>query len=401
MADTHDLPRTRKPATVGLLLTLTLLGVFPIDVVLPSFPALSEHFGHSSSDIALSVSLFAVGIALSQLLIGPLSDAMGRKNLLLIGITVSAVGATGCVLANEYGAFLFFRVIQALGCGCFVLSQALIQDLFTGREQQRLRILLVTCGGIFISVSPLAGTGLQSWMGWRGSFLVFIGLAAGVFVSACLLLNRSPAGSQPRRLDFIASYRKVCSDFSFMGYWLTSALAFSCHFSFIVISPLVFIDQLQLSPEFFSLVLLGYGLAYIGGGAVATVLNSRIDPQTQIITGLCLILAAGGLMLGLSNHLGLSVTTLLLPMIVCTTGTTITRAAAHTRAMNIFPEQAGTSASAGSVLIFIVGGLTSAAISLTPLGLHITLGLCLMLLSLLGLVLNALIRHRHRGLLAG
>lgn len=401
MADTQDLPGTRKPATVGLLLTLTLLGVFPIDVVLPSFPALSEHFQRPSSDIALSVSLFVVGIALSQLLIGPLSDAMGRKNLLLIGISVSAVGATGCVLADDYWSFLFFRVAQALGCGCFVLSQALIQDLFTGREQQRLRIFLVTCGGIFISVSPLAGTGLQSWMGWRGSFLVFVALAVGVFVGASLLLKPSPAGRPRKRLDFIASYRKVCGDFSFMAYWLTSALAFSCHFSFIVISPLVLIDQLHLSPKAFSWALLGYGLAYIGGGAVATVLSNRIDPQTQIITGLGLILVAGVLMLGLSSQLGLSVTTLLLPMIVCTAGTTIARAAAHTLAMNRFPGQAGTSASAGSVLIFIVGGLTSAAISLTPLDMQITLALCLMLLSLLGLLLNTLVRHRHRGLLAG
>jgi DHA1 family bicyclomycin/chloramphenicol resistance-like MFS transporter len=386
---------------IGLLLMLTLLGVCPIDVVLPSFPALSEHFGHPSSDIALSVSLFAVGIALSQLLVGPLSDAMGRKNLLLIGIGVSAIGATGCVLANGFGSFLFFRVVQALGCGCFVLSQALIQDLFTSREQQRLRIFLVTCGGIFISVSPLVGTWLQSWMGWRGSFLVFVALALGVFISACLLLERPSTGSQPRRLNFIASYRKVCSDFSFMAYWLTSALAFSCHFSFIVISPLVLIDQLHLSPEAFSLALLGYGLAYIGGGTVASVLSNRIDPRTQIITGLGLILVAGVLMLGLATQLGLSVTTLLLPMIICTAGTTIARAAAHTLAMNRFAEQAGTSASAGSVLIFIVGGLTSAAISLTPLDLQLTLALCLVLLSALGLALNGLVRHRHRGSLVG
>jgi DHA1 family bicyclomycin/chloramphenicol resistance-like MFS transporter len=401
MTDPQNRLAARKPATVGLLLTLTLLGVFPIDVVLPSFPALSEHFQSPSSDIALSVSLFAVGIALSQLLIGPLSDVMGRKNLLLIGIAVSAVGATGCVLADSYWSFLFFRVVQALGCGCFVLSQALIQDLFTGQEQQRLRVLLVTCGGIFISVSPLAGTGLQSWMGWRGSFLVFIALAIGVFASACHLLEYPPAGSQPRRFNIIASYRKVFGDFSFVAYWLTSALAFSCHFSFIVISPLVLIDQLHLSPEAFSLVLLGYGLAYIGGGAVASVLSNRIDPQAQIVTGLGLILAAGLLMLGLANYLGLSITTLLAPMIVCTAGTTIARAAANNQAMTLFPAQAGTSASAGSVLIFIVGGLTSAVISLTPLDLQLALALCLILLSLLGLALNALVRQRDRGLLAG
>lgn len=400
MTDSQNRLAVRKPATVGLLLTLTLLGVFPIDVVLPSFPALSGYFDRPSSDIALSVSLYAVGIALSQLLVGPLSDVMGRKKLLLIGVAVSATGATGCVLADGYEAFLFFRIVQALGCGCFVLSQALIQDLFTGQEQQRLRIFLVTCGGIFISVSPLAGTGLQNWMGWHGSFLVFIALAVAAFAGVSRLLQRSVAGSHPRRLNFIASYRNVCGDFRFMAYWLTSALAFSCHFSFIVISPLVLIDQLHLSSEAFSLVLLGYGLAYIGGGALASVLGSKIDPQTQIIIGQGLILAAGMLMLGLAHQLGLSAITLLLPMIVCTTGTTIARAAAHTQAMNIFPGQAGTSASAGSVLIFVVGGLTSAAISLTPLDLQVTLALCLILLSLLGLALNALIRQRDRELLA-
>jgi len=395
MTDTSNPPVTRKPAVVGLLLSMTLLGVFPIDVVLPSFPALSEHFERPSSDVALSVSLFAVGIALSQLLVGPLSDTLGRKKLLLAGITVSAIGATGCVIADDFGIFLLFRVIQALGCGCFVLSQALIQDLFTGREQQRLRIFLVTCGGVFISISPLAGTGLQAWMGWQGSFLAFTVLATAVFVGACFWLSPATTDSPPRRLALFGAYRKVCSDFHFMTYWLTSALAFSCHFSFIVVSPLMFIDQLKLSPEAFSLALLGYGLAYIGGGAVATVLSNRIVPQTQIITGLCLILAAGVLMFVLSIHLGLSTFTVLLPMIVCTAGTTITRAAAHTRAMNLFPEQAGTSASAGSVLIFIVGGLTSAAISLTPLDLQTTLALCLMVLSVLGLGLNALISHRR------
>lgn len=401
MAHTRAFPNTAKPATIGLLLTLTLLGVFPIDVVLPSFPALSEYFGRTSSDIALSVSLFAVGIALSQLLVGPLSDAMGRKNLLLIGIGISAIGAAGCLLAERFEGFLLFRVVQALGCGCFVLSQALIQDLFTGLEQQRLRIFLVTCGGVFISVSPLAGTGLQSWIGWQGSFLVFIALAVSAFLSASILLKPSSMERQRKRPDFIASYRTVYSDFTFIAHWLTSALAFSCHFSFIVISPLILIDQLQLSPEAFSLALLGYGLAYIGGGAVATLLSSRIDSQTQILTGLSLILAAGALMLGLCTYLGLSVTTLLLPMIVCTAGTTIARAAAHTQAMNLFPERAGTSASAGSVLIFMVGGLTSAAISLTPLDRQITLALCLILLGFLGLMLNVLVRHRYGSLSTG
>src|SRR3546814_19204994 len=94
-------------------------------------------------------------------------------------------------------------------CGCFVLSQALIQDLFTGQEQQLLRIFLVTCGGIFISVSPLAGTGLQSWMGWRGSFLVFIALAVSVFLSASLLLKPLPADRSEEHTSELQSLMRI------------------------------------------------------------------------------------------------------------------------------------------------------------------------------------------------
>ena len=114
-------------------MTMVLLGVFPLDVLLPSFPALSEHFRTTPAEIAFSISLFAIGISLSQLLIGPLSDAIGRKRLLLAGMAVSIVGATGCILSTEYTWFLVFRLLQAIGCGCFVLSQALIQDFFDGK----------------------------------------------------------------------------------------------------------------------------------------------------------------------------------------------------------------------------------------------------------------------------
>ncbi len=84
---------------------MTLLGVFPLDVVLPSFPDLSDYFRTSSSEIALSVSMFAIGLALSVVLVGPLSDMWGRKKLLLAGIAIAVVGAMGCLVSSEYNWF--------------------------------------------------------------------------------------------------------------------------------------------------------------------------------------------------------------------------------------------------------------------------------------------------------
>ncbi|MGH8330389.1 MAG: MFS transporter, partial [Pseudomonas sp.] len=334
-----------RRAAITLLMTMVMLGVFPLDVLLPSFPALAEHFQTTPGDIAFSISLFAIGIALSQLLVGPLSDVIGRKSLLLAGMAVSIVGATGCVLSTDYAWFLMFRVVQAIGCGCFVLSQALVQDLFDGKERDQLRILMATASGIFISISPLAGTLLQQALDWPASFIVFIALAAAVFLKACFFLENRHTATTPRR-SILQSYRRVCRDAGFLGYWLIAAIAFTCHFSFIVISPLIFMEQLQLSAYEFSLTLLLYGVAYIIGGIVARVLAGRIAANTQIIVGLSLIFFSGLVMLMLSNAMGLSTLTVLIPMIVCTAGTTIARPIATSKAMEVFPDMAGTSASA-------------------------------------------------------
>ncbi|SMQ28647.1 MFS transporter, DHA1 family, bicyclomycin/chloramphenicol resistance protein [Pseudomonas helmanticensis] len=384
----------QQRAAVSLLMAMVLLGVFPLDVLLPSFPALAEHFGNTPTDIALSISLFAMGIAFAQLLIGPLSDVIGRKGLLLAGMMISMLGALGCVLTADYTLFLIFRVMQALGCGCFVLSQALVQDLFEGEQRDRLRILMVTATGIFISLSPLAGTFLQATLGWRGSFWVFIALAGVVLIKAWLFLDGSRPIHNGPHPGFVQSYRRVLGDVEFVSYWLISAFAFACHFSFIVISPLIFMDRLQLAPYDFSLILLIYGAAYIVGGIVATVLTRRISPGKQITVGLSLILLSGLAMLYLSSNFALAPATVLIPMLICTAGTTIARPAATSGAMRLFPEIAGTSASAGSTIIFICGGLISALISLSPANLQSTLGYSFVLLSSVALALNSWIRRR-------
>lgn len=391
---------TNKSSLILLLMGMTLLGVFPLDVVLPSFPALSDYFQTSASDIALSVSLFAIGLALSVVLVGPLSDLWGRKRLLLTGTIISMIGAAGCLVSSDYRWFLLFRVIQAVGCGSFVLSQALIQDLFVGKEQERMRIWMTTAGGVFISISPLLGTWLQLHLGWEGSFYVFIALAAIVWVKANTLLRDTPPRRDASPGRFFGAYWRLCSDVRFMGYWLISGLAFACHFSFIVISPIIFMERLALSPYEFAWALLLYGVAYVFGGVVASALHRRLQANTQIIVGLGLIALSGVVMLWLANQFGLTATAVLIPMLICTAGTTIARPIANSRAMTLHPEDAGTSSSVGGVMIFMCGGVISVVINLVSDDLTTALSLCFLILSAVGLALNALIVRRNVALTA-
>ncbi|WP_119737421.1 MFS transporter [Pseudomonas sp. Larv2_ips] len=383
---------TRKTAAIFLLMTMTVLGVFPLDVILPSFPSMAAHFDTSVADIALSVSLFSIGLSLSLLLIGPLSDNLGRKRLLMIGMSIAVAGSAGCAMADDFGWFLFFRVVQAVGCGSFVLSQALVQDLFVGKEQERLRIAMVTAGGICISVSPLFGSWLQTWLDWRGSFQVFVIIGLVLVLKAWLLLDGQPS-VPAARVPILKAYQQVFSDRRFVGYWLISALAFACHFAFIVVSPIILMEQLALTPYQFSLALLLYGAAYVLGGMGAGWMNRRMEGTTQIVTGQRLIAFAGVLMLVLDHVWGLSVVTVMLPMILCTAGTTITRPIATSRAMGLFPQNAGTSASAGNVIIFISGGLISGLVSQTGEQVMTVLPITFLLLSGIGMGLNALVQR--------
>ena len=350
-----------KNAVLLLLLSMILLGVFPLDVILPSFPALSTHFNTPSANIALSISLFAIGFSLSQFFLGPLSDRLGRKRLLIIGMLVSLAGAVGCANSAAFSSFIFFRIVQAIGCGCFVLSNALVQDIFNEEERDRVRILMTTASGLFISTSPLLGTLLERAFGWTGSFYLFALIAGLVLIHAVSVLPASL--TNPSATGFWASCGGIISNGRFMGFSLIAAIAFTCHFSFIAISPVVFLDEFGLTQLQFSLVLLVYGAAYVVGGVIASRLQKVISHGQQLKTGLALIALAGLVLMILYVASERSYLTLLLPMMICTTGTTIARPAATSRAMEIFAHQSGAAASILNTTVFVIGGVMSALAS--------------------------------------
>lgn len=382
------MPALPKRSIITLLLAMVLLGVFPLDVILPSFPALSEHFATPSSEIALSISLFALGVAISQFFLGPLSDRIGRKGLLVMGLAVSILGAIGCANATQFMTFMLFRTLQAIGCGCFVLLNALVQDLFAGTERDRTRILVTSASGVFISTSPLVGALLQHLAGWQASFYLFSLIALMVLIQAIRILPPT-CGANRQAKGLISAYLELLLNPAFMGFSLIVAIAFTCHFAFIAISPLIFLDHFQLSQLQFGLTLLSYGAAYVLGGLIASRMSRSASYRQQLCAGLALIGLAGMTMLALTLLTERSVTTVLLPMMICTAGTTITRPAATSRAMECVPGSAGGSASVLNTLVLVAGGVGSAAISVVAEDFERVLGTAFMLLSMAGLAVTA------------
>jgi len=372
-----------------LITCISLISFFPINILLPSFPALAERFDTPTAEVALSISLFTLVFSISQLVTGPLSDKWGRKEVLLGCITLSILGAIGCALATDYLTFLLFRSVQAMGCGFFVLGHALVEDLFEEQDRARVRLYYLTLSGSFVALSPLIGSWLQTTFDWQGSFYGFAVMALGMLIHALCILPSKSASPHRTPVSIIGTLKAVARNRDFLRYWWIAALVFACYFALISVTPLIFMDTLKLSEYQYALVLMVYGVAYLLGGVAASYLQKRISLSRQINIGLGLLLVAGVLLTLIISLDAITPVTLLIPMLISALAVTLVRPAAISAAMLLFSSSAGTAASAGNSIMFLTAAVSSAALAQTGSNLLITIALSFIVFSLWGWLTNA------------
>lgn len=383
-----DLKRQQRSRFI-LITCISLISFFPINILLPSFPALAAKFDTSTAEVALSISLFTLVFAISQLIAGPLSDKFGRKEVLLGCIVVSTLGSIGCALAANYPSFLLFRAVQAIGCGFFVLGHALVEDLFEEQDRARIRIYYMTLSGSFVALSPLLGSWLQTTFDWQGSFYGFAVMALGMFIHAWLILPSKAASPERAPVSIIATLKSIASNRDFIRYWWIAALVFACYFALISVTPLIFMDELKLSEYQYAVVLMVYGVAYLLGGVAATALQKHISLTRQINLGLGLLGIAGVLLTLVISYEAMTTITLLIPMLISALAVTLVRPAAISAAMLLFSSSAGTAASAGNSIMFITAAVSSAALAQAGDNLLMTIAISFIVFSVWGVVTNA------------
>ena len=376
-----------------LITCISLISFFPINILLPSFPALAERFDTPTAEVALSISLFTLVFSISQLITGPLSDKWGRKEVLLGCITLSILGAIGCALATDYLAFLLFRGVQAMGCGFFVLGHALVEDLFDEQDRARVRLYYMTLSGSFVALSPLIGSWLQTTFDWQGSFYGFALMAAGMLIHAVCILPSKSASPHREPVSILGTLKAVARNRDFIRHWWIAALVFACYFALISVTPLIFMDALKLSEYQYALVLMVYGMAYLLGGVAASYLQKRISLSRQINIGLGLLCVAGVLLTLIVSLDAITTVTLLMPMLISALAVTLVRPAAISAAMRLFSSSAGTAASAGNSIMFLTAAFSSAALAQTGSNLLITIALSFIAFSVWGWLTNARTGH--------
>lgn len=357
---------SRPHRLIVLLAALVAFGPLSIDMYLPSLPLIAEDLGAVQSDIQLTISSFLIGLFIGMLFYGPLSDKLGRRPLLLAGISLYLVASVACVLASSAQWLIALRFLQALGAAAAsVLARAIVRDLFPISEAARVLSLMHLVTMIATLIAPLVGGYLILLAGWRALFVVLFIFALVVLAFCVWKIPETHHGSS-RGTSFAAVYKaygKILLQPVAVGYILCMSLTFAGMFAFITASPFVYIDYFGVSPQTYAWLF----SMNIGGIIVLVSLNARYVGQwgTQRLLWLgASLAAASGLVLFCATLFdigGLTLIVLALFSFVSVTG--VLGANCMASLLSRFPEQAGAAAGIAVATQFGLGALASGLVS--------------------------------------
>jgi DHA1 family bicyclomycin/chloramphenicol resistance-like MFS transporter len=266
----------RNAIVLGLL---TAMGPFAIDMYLPALPEIGRSLSADTGMVQASLMAFFISLGAGQLIYGPLSDMLGRKLPLYVGLAVFLAGSIGCAFAPDINTLIAFRFIQGLGaCAGMVIPRAVVRDLHTGNEAAQLMSLLMLVFSVSPILAPLAGSFVIESAGWRGVFWVVTVLAAlGILLMAVFLGETRP---REHRVDSsiggaLSAYRALLTDWKFLGLTFIGAFGIASFFAYLANSSFVLIEHYGLSPRLYSVFFSINAVSFIGVSQTTGWLASR------------------------------------------------------------------------------------------------------------------------------
>lgn len=340
------------PSLLALITALVAMGVASMALYVPSLPAIQAEFGVATADTQRTLTLFFIGFAFGQLLIGPLSDKFGRKPVLILGLIVYGAISLACAFAWDIGALQVGRFLQGFAaCAGPVVGRAMVRDLTGGGPGAGAAFAVVgTALAIVPAVAPMVGGLIQTHIGWRAGF-VTLALLSLILFTICLarlretLVERTSHAMHPRHL--IGVYASLFRTPYFMGQALVSSLAFSGFFAYFTEAPFLFIGELGIGADTFGYLMVFTVIGYATGSFTAGSMMDRWGPRRTVLTGCGFLLAGATLLLLLSDTLSLA--RVIGPMSLYTIGFGMVIPGSMAEALRPFPRVAG---SASAVLGF-------------------------------------------------
>jgi DHA1 family bicyclomycin/chloramphenicol resistance-like MFS transporter len=350
---------------------LSALAPLSIDTYLPALPALSDDLSASPGQVQLTIAGCLVGLALGQLAAGPISDSVGRRAPLLVGLGLYTLASLLCAFAPTVWLLTAFRIVQgASGAAGVVIGRAIARDLYEGAAVVRLFGLTMLVGGLAPVLAPVAGAQLLRVASWRGTFvaLALIGLVLLVAIAATVRETLAPERRVSRGFAGIrTSFAIVSRDGDFVGYVCANALPFAAMFVYIAGSPYVLQDVYGLSPQAFSAAFALNAIGIVTAAQIGGRLAGRVHPRRLLACGLGISATGAAGLLATALVDGPLVAILVsLFLVVGAIGLVLPNATAL--ALRHHRDRAGSASAVLGATQFTIGGLAAPVVGLVGTG---------------------------------
>lgn len=293
-----------SPILLPMLLVLAMVGELSVGVFVPVTPQLKSIFLADASRVQLTISFFAAGFALGQLLYGPLSDRLGRRPVLLTGLCIYLAGSLLAVLSPSLDLLVGARLVQGLGASaCLSLARAMVRDVYGQENSARVMAVLFFAVSSAILVGPVIGGVMADHLGWTASLYFLVGLGTVMLLTIALLLpetnpHRSAGGSS--LWAAIAGYPGLFTSTNFRSYACAHACAYASMYAWISGAPFVLIEQYAYTRETYGVL---FAASFTGmplGVMVARHYVRRFGMPRLALTGLVIAACPALLLTGLS-----------------------------------------------------------------------------------------------------
>ncbi len=333
-----------------LLAGLSMFGPFAIDTIFPAFPELERDFAATPLAVQQTISAYLVAYALMSLLHGPLSDARGRRPVILWGIVVFVLASIGAALSQNLAQLLAFRAIQGASAGTgMIVGRAVIRDLLDGQEAQKLMAQTSMIFSVAPAIAPVVGGYILGWWEWPAIFWVLAGFSLLMWLACWLWLPETHPAERRIPMNvksLVAGNWEVMSNPRFAMLAAATSFGFGSLFLYVSSAPVLVLDILHLNQRQFA----WFFVPMIGGFMIGAFISGRIAGRVPVLRGAAIGFALSGIALVLNLVYNLAVDQAqvpwaVLPMMLNTIGIGIAMPAMTLAALDMYPHRRGAAAS--------------------------------------------------------
>lgn len=354
-----------KAPPIFVLIAATATGPLALNLFVPSMPGLVSLFNTDYGTVQLTLTLYLAGIAIGQLLYGPISDRIGRRPTLLAGLTVFTLASLLCAFASSIEWLIAGRVLQALGgCAGMVLGRAIVRDVYEREEAAPVIAFITMAMAVAPMIGPAIGGYLDSAFGWFAGFYI-VAAAGGAALAYAIPTLHETHHARTDRIDVVSlarSYGALLSSRAYLGYTLNTSFSIGCFFAFLSSAPYVTIEILKIPPQVYGFFFIIVSLAYIAGNFIATRISRRLGIDRMILLG-CYFSLAGAIDLTTLSILDfLSALAIFLPFALIAFGNGMSQPNAIAGAVSVNPAIAGAASGLMGFLQMLFGGIATVAV---------------------------------------